>query len=324
MEASNRRFVSQGFLVLFVGAFCLGLLQENLAAEDTEEVPRMSETCLVCHEGYDAGLASSPHRLPEDTLDGPDARVTCTDCHVGDARHYEEDPEEYPMTDPSRVGVPVAGRICSTCHMNSHQQDMMEGNVHAESDVNCSGCHRIHGSEEAGLLKAAEFELCLGCHTNIEGEFSQPFRHPVNDAIVTCSECHLTLDETRTELSLNGSNACTDCHTEFQGPFPFEHQAAVDYSTEEGGCLNCHDPHGSAQPRILKQPYEPPHFQLCTQCHFVPPLHNRNSQHGTMWAGIPCNDCHTDIHGSYTSRSFLSESLEGEGCFTSGCHPPGR
>jgi predicted CXXCH cytochrome family protein len=115
-----------------------------------------------------------------------------------------------------------------------------------------------------------------------------------------------------------------DCHNEFQGPFPFEHQATVDYSTEEGGCINCHDPHGSAQPRMLKQPYEAPHFQLCTQCHGVPPLHNQNARHGDRWAGLACNDCHTDIHGSYTSRVFLSESLEAEGCFTAGCHPPGR
>ena len=33
-----------------------------------------------------------------------------------------------------------------------------------------------------------------------------------------------------------------------EGPFPYEHQATLDYSTEEGGCMNCHSPHGSAQP----------------------------------------------------------------------------
>jgi hypothetical protein len=42
--------------------------------------------------------------------------------------------------------------------------------------------------------------------------------------------------------------------------------------------------------------------------------------HGTTWSGVPCNDCHTDIHGSYSSRLFLSASLEGQGCFNVGCH----
>ena len=311
-------------LVLFLVVSTIGIFQQDLAAEDAEDVPRVSEVCLGCHEGQDATLALSRHRLAAEALDGADALVTCTDCHHGDARHYEDDPEQYPMTNPADVEVPDAGHICSTCHLNSHQQNMMEDNVHARNDVNCSGCHRVHGGKDVGLLKAKEYELCLGCHPSVEGQFAQPYRHPVNDDIVRCSECHLTLDETRTELSLNGSNACLDCHNEFQGPFPFEHQATVDYSTEEGGCVSCHSPHGSAQPRMLNQPYGPPHYQLCTQCHAVPPGHNYNSQHGTRWAGLACNDCHTDIHGSYTSRSLLSESLEGEGCFKAGCHPPGR
>ena len=31
-------------------------------------------------------------------------------------------------------------------------------------------------------------------------------------------------------------------------------------------------------------------------------------------------DCHTDIHGSYSSHLFLRESLRSEGCFNAGCH----
>jgi hypothetical protein len=70
---------------------------------------------------------------------------------------------------------------------------------------------------------------------------------------------------------------------------------------------------------MVKQPYEPPHFQLCTQCHSVP-RHFSNSMHGTSFSGIPCNDCHTDIHGSYDNRLFVNQSLVAQGCFNSGCH----
>jgi predicted CXXCH cytochrome family protein len=141
----------------------------------------------------------------------------------------------------------------------------------------------------------------------------------VHDGVVECSECHRTLDESARPLSLDANEACTRCHGELEGPFVFEHQATVDYSTEEGGCLACHEPHGSSLPRLLKQPFEPPHFQLCAQCHSVPG-HNLNPMHGTEFAGVPCNDCHTDIHGSYDSRLLLSESLRGSGCFNAGCH----
>lgn len=283
-----------------------------------DEQPRVSEVCLDCHDGYDAGLAKTPHRLG-DELDGPDALIACTDCHMGDARHWEDDPEEYAMTNPADTDAPAMAHLCSACHLNDHQQNMLEKNVHATNDVNCSGCHSVHGSEHASLLRADEPTLCLECHASVEAQFVRPYRHPVNDEIVKCSECHMTLDATGTELSHNGTNVCYACHAQFEGPFPYEHQATVDYSTEEGGCIACHDPHGSYLPRMLKQPYEPPHYQLCTQCHSVP-LHNQNSFHGTTWAGVPCNDCHTDTHGSYISHLFLSETLEDDGCFNPGCH----
>jgi len=288
----------------------------DLSAQDR---PRVSKACLDCHAGRDSTLAATAHRLPGDALDGPRARMACTDCHAGDRRHWEDDPNQYPMTNPSKASAIREAQLCSACHQNAHQQNMVEKNVHTANDVNCSGCHSVHQSTHPALLKQAESGLCLGCHTDVAGQFAQPFRHPVNDQIVKCSDCHLTLDQTRRPLSRNGTNVCTRCHAEFEGPFPYEHQATLDYSTEEGGCLSCHDPHGSSLPRMLKQPYEAPHFQLCAQCHSVP-RHNLNSMHGTTWSGVPCNDCHTDTHGSYSSRLFLSESLEGRGCFNVGCH----
>lgn len=321
MQASKKKRLRAASILTFacfvVGA-CLLVPQGEIAAQGNE---RVSEVCLICHDGYDTSLALNPHRLLSDALDGPEARVTCTDCHVGDPRHWEEDPEEFAMPSLTAMSATSLAGVCSTCHMNAHQQNMLERNVHMENDVSCSACHGIHGSTQRSLLKQSESALCLDCHTAVEAQFAQSYRHPVNDEIVRCSQCHLSLDAMSRELSLNGTNAaCTQCHSEFRGPFPYEHQATVDYSTEEGGCLNCHEAHGSHLPRMLKQPYEAPHFQLCSQCHSVP-RHNMNAQHGTRWAGIACHQCHTDIHGSYVSRNFLDEGLQGQGCFnTPGCH----
>jgi DmsE family decaheme c-type cytochrome len=226
------------------------------------------------------------------------------------------------MKSPAKLSAREEGVLCATCHQTSHQQNMVERNVHMASDISCSACHSVHESKAPVLLKAAEKSLCVDCHRGVEGAFAKPYRHPVNEGIVKCSDCHSTLSETRRELSLNGTNMCMKCHGEFEGPFPYEHQATVDYSTEEGGCVSCHEPHGSYLPRMVRQPYEAPHFQLCTQCHAVPPRHNANLQHGTAWAGLSCSECHTDIHGSYSNRLFLSETLVGQGCFTAGCHQP--
>lgn len=293
-----------------------GLKGGDLSAEDQ---PRESAACLDCHDGQDATLVGTGHMLSAGG-GGQSAGVACTDCHGADRRHWEEDPAGFPMTNPSKLNPLEQAKLCATCHQNAHQQNMIEKNVHAVNDVNCSACHSVHSSKGHGaLLKQSQPELCYGCHTGVEGDFARSFRHPVSDGVINCSECHMTLDDTRRELSLNGTTMCNRCHTEFQGPFPFEHQAALDYSTEEGGCLNCHAAHGSDHPRMLLQPYEPPHFQLCTQCHTVP-KHESNANHGTMFAGLSCNTCHTDIHGSYDNRFLLSESLRAEGCLNPACH----
>jgi DmsE family decaheme c-type cytochrome len=177
----------------------------------------------------------------------------------------------------------------------------------------------VHGSTLSGLLRKPEPGLCLGCHSSVEGQFAKSYRHPVMQGVMKCTECHMTLSETKTDLSRNGTNMCVKCHGEFSGPFPYEHQAALDYTTEEGGCLSCHEAHGGHLPRMVQQPYEGPHYQLCTQCHSVPG-HNQNPMHGTQWAGMACNECHVDIHGSYSNRLFVNESLQAQGCFNSGCH----
>lgn len=291
-------------------------------APSAQDQPRESTVCLDCHGGLDSTLAGTAHWSGK-THDGAGALVACTDCHVGDRRHWEDDAEKFPMSNPARLDAASQAAACSRCHQNSHQQNMAERNVHAANEVSCSGCHRMHGAKKgaknASLLAKPEPELCVGCHQRTEGQFARSYRHPVAEGVVKCTDCHTTLDRTSKALTYNGTSVCLDCHGEFAGPFPFQHQATMDHSTDEGGCLSCHEPHGSHLPRMMKQPYEPPHYPLCSQCHSVP-RHFSNSMHGTAWAAMACNDCHTDIHGSYDNRLFVNESLKAQGCFNSGCH----
>ena len=297
-----------------------------------EKPARESEACLDCHDDMLQTLNNTPHQI----LAGKSADqavVTCTDCHPGDANHYEDDPDKYPMTNPATADFNVTAGICATCHINTHQQNMEERNLHAENGVGCTDCHTVHGTigagllkdtgmdtHRTGLLKDVESELCYSCHTNVRGEFAQPYRHPIWDQIMRCSDCHMPLEEDRTLLSYERMDrACFNCHKYFQGPFPYEHQATIGWSTQEGGCMACHRPHGSNNPRMLNQPYESPDFALCSQCHSVPG-HDYNPRHGNQWEGVPCADCHVDIHGSYENKNFLTPDLQSQGCFNTGCH----
>ncbi len=287
-------------------------------APTAQDQARVSAACLECHEGQDSTLARTAH-WARGTHDGADALVACTDCHTGDRRHWEDDPKKFPLANPAKLAARDEALLCAACHQNSHQQNMAEKNVHTANAVSCSGCHKVHGAKHAGLLKKPEPRLCVSCHTRSEADFARSYRHPVEEGVVKCTDCHATLDKTSRAASYNGTNVCLKCHGEFAGPFPHQHPAAMDHSTDEGGCLSCHEPHGSHLPRMMKQPYEAPHFPLCSQCHSVP-RHFNNSMHGTQFASSACNDCHTDIHGSYESRLFVNESLKAQGCFNSGCH----
>lgn len=287
------------------------------AAATPDSGPRESQACLDCHDDMEAALHGGPHMV---LVGGEDSRVSCTDCHSGTASHWEDDPEEYPMANPAKMGVADAANVCMACHFSPHVENQATLSPHAADGVTCLDCHQVHGGSAPASLHGEQTELCLSCHIVQRGEFAKPFAHPVDGGVITCADCHLQDENQMAPLTMQGSSAvCLQCHGEFQGPFPYDHQAAVDYSVEEGGCLNCHDPHGSYQPMLLKQPYEAPHYQLCSQCHVVP-LHNYNTQHGSEWAGVSCSECHTDIHGSYTSRNYLTTALEAQGCFAAGCH----
>ena len=288
------------------------------AAQEDGEALRESQLCLDCHSDRADGLEGGPHMVrlaDEETL------VSCTDCHAGTSAHWEDDPAANPMFNPAGKSVAEVFASCSGCHSGQHAVNQATLSPHAGGGVTCLECHTVHGGSAEHLLKDSQPGLCYTCHEAVRAEFHKPYRHFVADhEIMQCSSCHLSGDDRMSELAMQGTNdVCLECHAEFKGPFPFEHQATVDYGTDEGGCIACHEPHGSYVPRLLKQPYEAPHYQACTQCHVVP-LHNFNSFHGDQWAGVNCSECHVDIHGSYDNKKFLTPALEAQGCFAAGCH----
>lgn len=110
-----------------------------------------------------------------------------------------------------------------------------------------------------------------------------------------CSDCHdphgarpklrdLELREAR----------CVKCHTEYQGPFVFAHQAS-----RSDGCVACHTPHGASNKRMLKQHTTQ---QNCLQCHAdFPIFHDQTA--GALFTN--CLNCHTQVHGSNHARFLL-------------------
>jgi DmsE family decaheme c-type cytochrome len=268
----------------------------------------------MCHEDKAANLQGTPHALPsKDRIAGPGTKVFCQDCHVNPEKHIE-DPSVETASRPADMSANQLLTVCSACHSSEHLRKLAEGNPHLANGMTCVSCHRLHRPNEPGLLKKRSVELCLDCHRSVSESFDLPSHHPVKEGGLKCVDCHRVLSAFDMPFSLEASRPiCLNCHTEYAGPFPYEHQALNDYILEGHGCLSCHEAHGSANGRLLKEP----NARLCLQCHAIP---KHFTAHGGIWADKRCQECHSDVHGSYSSQNLFNDNMLGRPCFQTGCH----
>jgi DmsE family decaheme c-type cytochrome len=254
------------------------------------------QACLECHEDLGAAYPRSPHgRLADYQYPGP-ARG-CEACHGPGAAHAESgEPADIIRFDPARGEL--AGKSCLKCHQTGVTWNWSLSH-HAESDVSCLACHRIHGTPaRPALLVAAEEELCFSCHFDQKAQFQLPSHHPLKEGFMACTSCH---DPHGSSLagSLDGEPArrlCLNCHAQYDGPFIFEH------SPVEEDCGICHSPHGAVANNLLRQ-NEP---FICLQCH-QPHFH----------AGLMA------IEGPYSPTDAVVEDYPPYGELSGMSHPDG-
>jgi DmsE family decaheme c-type cytochrome len=252
-----------------------------------------SSACLDCHEEYENSLSSTSHSGTNKKVE-----ITCLSCHIDYTDHLEE-PEAGNITNPALLDPFEALDICSSCHFGKSESDFAHASSHFKANVNCSGCHKVHNANVYGVSILAQKninETCFKCHVQEQYSFTLLSSHPVKSGAMTCIDCHdyfKNIGESFT--TANKNSACYKCHTEMDGPFLYEHEANRDFGLEDGGCLSCHDPHGSAFVNLLKEPV----FELCQQCHQV------SSFHATAHNAKSCLECHIDIHGSDSDTHYL-------------------
>ncbi|MBD3334903.1 MAG: hypothetical protein GF355_05255 [Candidatus Eisenbacteria bacterium] len=278
------------------------------------------QDCLMCHEDYAATLAGSVHEVTEVTEDAGPRQVTCLGCHDGWEAHLD-DPSQETITTPPELAAGEQYEVCGRCHVTPHQRAMATTDPHSLENLACTTCHKIHDNPSEHLTLDDRDDYCRECHAAATAEFKRRSSHPLEAGILRCTDCH---DLASIESALGGQEfdwSCQECHPEFSGPFPHEHPVVNEHLVEGGGCIECHEPHGSPNDRLLKQPGD----GLCNQCHGIPPLHR--TRHGGLAMGLNCVDCHSEIHGSYEDSRFLDPLLGTKlpaDCYQSGCHVFGR
>ncbi len=260
------------------------------AAEEGEFVDL--DTCAACHDEEAAAFAAGPHGRAIARRSADLLQRACAACHGSGLEHMEDpNPENI-----RRLPEPEA---CLTCHQDSSGALFLATPGHLRHGTACLDCH-ASGHEDPGteaLLQAAAQTLCGGCHARQASASRQPFAHREGAEPFACTSCHAVHATGRLGrlAQLADGGVCIDCHTEKAGPFIFPHPPR-----EIDGCLNCHQPHGSTNPRLLKRRQV---LNLCLECHAnVPAFHDL-----TRARFRACQSCHVAVHGSNRDPRLLDD-----------------
>ncbi|MEO5936640.1 MAG: DmsE family decaheme c-type cytochrome [Terriglobales bacterium] len=264
-----------------------------------------TETCQACHEEVHKTFIKGPHWVNDKAKKvTADVGQGCESCHGPGKAHAEDPAEKGKIRNLLTMARGKSSATCESCHQNTDEHINFQRSVHNNNKVGCVDCHSAHQSKTPEfLLKAATPQLCYQCHSEVKADFLKPFRHRVQEKLITCSDCHNPhggFNSKQTRATASQDAGCFRCHSEKAGPYVFEHAPV---KTE--GCVACHTPHGSTNPRMLKRSNV---NLLCLECHTLtvdsaapaaPSFHNQAQKYQA------CTMCHTAIHGSNFSSVFF-------------------
>jgi DmsE family decaheme c-type cytochrome len=282
------------FHALVIVVVCL--LVGSIAAAQAEDDG--SEDCAMCHDDMAASFA--------ETIHGVAARgaPSCVTCHGDGLEHMDEGGDPELIQNPTGA---AQNELCLGCHQQVQTMFSMRS-VHADTAIDCSGCHSIHEADrnQHAMLKQDATTLCATCHPGPANSFRRPYGHRLDLGGLDCASCHNPhggAGEHSLKVDRSGDGPCVSCHAEKRGPFAFPHVSGI-----AGNCMSCHQPHGSTNPMALTRSRVD---QLCLECHsrIVPPDTFGSQTPSSHNLADPryrnCTTCHVAIHGSNTSPALL-------------------
>jgi DmsE family decaheme c-type cytochrome len=271
-----------------------------------------SETCQACHDEIFAKFQKNRHVVVETQHKFEKwNKQACESCHGPGSKHAES-ADKNDIINPSKLTAAAADKTCLTCHLNQRTHAGRIHGGHARNSVNCTSCHSIHAAAKTTALD------CTACHASQWAQFNKPFGHTLGRNTMTCTDCHnphggmIAQSVVSRSMRAFGSNepGCFNCHGDKRGPFAFEHPPM-----RMDGCMSCHQPHNSVNPRMLNR--QQVHL-TCLECHSNLAQIRPNPAPGTPLGGVPpafhdissprfrqCTACHVKIHGSHVNRDFM-------------------
>lgn len=239
----------------------------------------------------------------------------CLECHEADAE----------------AGFALAGEreeICAWCHGDVVRgaRDAPWVSTHAPVRAGkCLQCHGPHTSDRPGLPAAAP-STCASCHPDVlERMKTDRFVHgPMN--LGDCRLCH-DVHGSRVPKLLRrpATELCTDCHSDVLLPPGTPADLQPHTMIPEGECGRCHEPHSSANPRMLREAAG----LLCQKCHEGKTRSFHEAKGFSIYVCAKCHDLHRPTQPHLivdASRSLCVEchDFRGEALFTHSFAAEGR
>jgi len=218
------------------------------------------------------------------------ASKVCLKCH-------EEDLEKYAKS-AHAVAADARAPTCVSCHGPSQTHAAKKGR--APVDRSFKGENAVAAAEAS--------ESCMSCHQKgVKQALWAGSAHPQAD--VACSGCHkVHVNNDRALAKATQAEVCYACHKDqrIKANLPSRHPVPEGKMT----CTDCHNPHGSAGPKLVRRDSV---NDTCFTCHAEkrgPFVHQHqpvtedcgicHNPHGSAIGGmlkarapLLCNQCHT-------------------------------